>query len=370
MKKFLRFSFLSLLLAVCSTAFAQTTFDFDNDYATLFPSLPGTSTNESGDGDFNEATTCTLDGVSVTVSAKDPDNNSANRIWSSTPRLRMYSGTLTITAPEGSNLTTIEFNYGKWNANTTVDKGEIADQGNDLATWTGESNSVVLSIGGNTQLHSLTVYLDGAAPVPAENVKFVKATSVESGKRYLIVADVDGALQVAKPITSNYGYLYVSECTAGADGSIEMLSDNANIFTITEREAGDPASYVITQSDGRSLYQTGTYDSFNVSDEITDNSLWTISANEDSTFTITNISVNKTVQFSEQYSSFGSYADAGTGLLPYLYVESDTATGIADAVVDKVVENENAPVYNLAGQRVSKDTKGIVIRSGKKYLNK
>lgn len=32
--------------------------------------------------------------------------------------------------------------------------------------------------------------------------------------------------------------------------------------------------------------------------------------------------------------------------------------------------NENAPVYNLAGQRVSKDTKGILIQNGKKFINK
>ena len=32
--------------------------------------------------------------------------------------------------------------------------------------------------------------------------------------------------------------------------------------------------------------------------------------------------------------------------------------------------NENAPVFNLAGQRVSKDTKGILIQNGKKFIVK
>ena len=32
--------------------------------------------------------------------------------------------------------------------------------------------------------------------------------------------------------------------------------------------------------------------------------------------------------------------------------------------------NENAPIYNLAGQRVSKDYKGVVIQNGKKFIKK
>lgn len=43
------------------------------------------------------------------------------------------------------------------------------------------------------------------------------------------------------------------------------------------------------------------------------------------------------------------------------------ATGISDLTADKA--DANAPVYNLAGQRVSKDTKGILIQNGKKFIN-
>ena len=44
------------------------------------------------------------------------------------------------------------------------------------------------------------------------------------------------------------------------------------------------------------------------------------------------------------------------------------STNIDAITVDK--ENVNAPIYNLAGQRVSKDTKGILIKNGKKFINK
>lgn len=36
----------------------------------------------------------------------------------------------------------------------------------------------------------------------------------------------------------------------------------------------------------------------------------------------------------------------------------------------EVAKNENAPIYNLAGQRVDKNYKGVVIQNGKKFINK
>lgn len=47
---------------------------------------------------------------------------------------------------------------------------------------------------------------------------------------------------------------------------------------------------------------------------------------------------------------------------------SNGSTGISGIVSD--AENTNAPVYNLAGQRVNKNAKGILIQNGKKFINK
>lgn len=38
--------------------------------------------------------------------------------------------------------------------------------------------------------------------------------------------------------------------------------------------------------------------------------------------------------------------------------------------VNNGIVNENAPIYNLAGQRVGKDYKGVVIQNGKKFIKK
>ena len=49
-------------------------------------------------------------------------------------------------------------------------------------------------------------------------------------------------------------------------------------------------------------------------------------------------------------------------------ITMDVPTGINGIVSDKAAKN--APVYNLAGQRVDSSYKGVVIRNGKKFVNK
>ena len=55
------------------------------------------------------------------------------------------------------------------------------------------------------------------------------------------------------------------------------------------------------------------------------------------------------------------------------FLRSVTITTVSAAGIKNVqtIEvNEKAPVYNLAGQRVSKDYKGVVIQNGKKFVRK
>lgn len=49
--------------------------------------------------------------------------------------------------------------------------------------------------------------------------------------------------------------------------------------------------------------------------------------------------------------------------------ELTTGTGISSTVVASKV-NANAPIYNLAGQKVNKSYKGVVIQNGKKFVQK
>ena len=55
------------------------------------------------------------------------------------------------------------------------------------------------------------------------------------------------------------------------------------------------------------------------------------------------------------------------------FLRSVTITTVSAAGIKNVqtIEvNENAPIYNLAGQRVDKDYKGVVVQNGKKFIKK
>lgn len=56
------------------------------------------------------------------------------------------------------------------------------------------------------------------------------------------------------------------------------------------------------------------------------------------------------------------------GLYGYQFTPNGAVSGINDITVN--AENSNANVYNLVGQRVSKDANGILIKNGKKFIQK
>jgi hypothetical protein len=153
MNKILRYSFVALMAMIGLNGMAQgVTFDFDNDYAKLFPTLAGTSSNDSQDGDFTAATTSTaVEGFTVTVSAADEGVRNANRIWSGAPRLRMYSGTFTVS---GKGIKKIEFTGHNTNFNLVPNDGTLEGK-----TWTGSSSYVIFAVTKNTQISSIVVTL-------------------------------------------------------------------------------------------------------------------------------------------------------------------------------------------------------------------
>ena len=160
MKKLL-LSILTLCCAVAAGAQTDVKFDFDNNATALF-GIEGRSSNDSSDGDITEAVTATLDGVKLTVSAMAEGAKTPNRLWATSPTLRMYSGTMTIDA--GSHkITGIKVTQGKWNASNEFDSGTFA---NNVWSPSGDASKVVLTIAGNTQLKDMTVSLDGAEPEP------------------------------------------------------------------------------------------------------------------------------------------------------------------------------------------------------------
>ncbi len=141
---------------------------------------------------------------------------------------------------------------------------------------------------------------------------FEKVTEFAAGS-YLIHSQ--GFAATALSETGNYGYL--PQFAVAANGN--FIETNAYYaFTFTEVEGG----YTIQDTFGRFVYQTGTYNSFNVAAEMpAEGAVWTVAIDETTgEATITNTSVNKYIQYSSQYNSYGSYATAqNKGHLPSLY---------------------------------------------------
>lgn len=176
MKKTLRFFLAVMALMLCGNVMAQktVTFDFNENVATIFPTITsyssGTGSTYVADGEFMETTTSTaIEGVTVTVSASAPDAQNRNRLWATNPRLRMYDGTLTITSTS-DKITKMEItrttNNGLVANNNTVDTGALttSDQvKNGVVEWAGEAQSVTITIAGNTQFSKIVVTIGGEA---------------------------------------------------------------------------------------------------------------------------------------------------------------------------------------------------------------
>lgn len=203
---------------------------------------------------------------------------------------------------------------------------------------------------------------------------YKKATSFKDGGKYIMGFPIEGTDSVfyAYPISASksYGYLTGTKVEA-KDGKIEVRSDYDDTFTFKSDEQGDEGDYNIVQPDGRMLYLKGTYASFNVDKAPTSGHVWTVTFDETTgEATIQNKTNSHYVTgtlYKGKTSEFYEFTTAeNVSIKPVLYVLDNTATSIEGIESHKAVAN--AAIYNLAGQRVSKAYKGVVIKNGKKYI--
>jgi len=149
-------------------------------------------------------------------------------------------------------------------------------------------------------------------PVTSD-LRFRKATSVSSGKLYVMV---NAAGKVAIPIkeTFSYGYLYVEDPKA-TEGDV-ITTTSANAITFTASGTG----FTMRDSYGRylSMDNVESHKSFQLYTSPEAGSVWTVAAEADGTFKIVNESrPTFTVNWVNQYNNF-SPATSGDGL-PMLY---------------------------------------------------
>ena len=402
MNKILRISMIAVLALIANFSFGQTVFNFDNDYKTLFPDLPGVSSSTSKDGDFTKATTCTVDGIKVTISKKTSGSNE-NRIWASSPRLRMYSGTMTIEAPEGKKISGISFTNGKWNTGNKSDVGTLTDKG----VWKGDANKVVVTIAANTQIKSMTVTLAGTVitykDVPSVkdlltnytsattnlNLKLTNAkvlyVNTYNGTVNTYVREGDAAIELRTlgfnmPVNStisgtvkvdldySYGvpYLKANDATNDESLTIKESTEEAQpiVATVADIVAKKYINDLVIIKDVKFTKEsvtsgTSTRTNYYINDGDKKVQLY-------DKFQVSDLA---TLTDGETYTVQGLFGQIFKDVPEILMTEKvAVTTGINNITTDATLEN--APAFNLAGQKVGKAYKGVVIKAGKKFVQK
>ena len=148
---------------------------------------------------------------------------------------------------------------------------------------------------------------------------FKKVTEMKGGKWYAIIAN--GKAMTA--ITSNYGYGQVLAATVNADNTTSLPASCAFGFLT------NGGGYTMQQYDDKYLYQTGTFNSFNVATTVSSGHIWTVSMDNEGVATSTNSAVSKYIQLDSQYGTYGSY-NSVKGTKPALY---------------ELVEVDNTPIF-------------------------
>ncbi|MDE6285700.1 MAG: hypothetical protein K2L99_01740, partial [Muribaculaceae bacterium] len=314
------------------------------------------------------------DGFTVVAAKADGSSVPAVLPAANPTALRVYAkSTVTVS---GEKLTKIVFKLADTQAarytTFTPNTGAVATQaaGDTEITWTGDAASVTFTVGElatlgtestkNGQIHIASIIITGEGgeggdtpvtpPTPTGKEYTVINTMVAGD--YVIAAGEHAMDQL--PESKNYGYPGVVAATFADD----VLTTAAPVFTFVTATGG----YYIKCADGRYLYQTGNYNSFNVSETPSDEGIFTVTLAADGTATITNTNVNKTLAFDSNFNSFGSYPEVGDRELPKLYIGK--GTGIAE------IATEDAPVeyFNLQGVRINEPAAGQVVirRQGNK----
>ena len=320
----------------------------------------------------------------------------------------MYSGTLTIQAPEGKQISKIEIAQKKWNANTKVDNGTLDNKGN----WTGSANKVVYSIAGNTQIKTMTVTLgEGGTPQPPVEITYTDVASVKdllanytedtknlnltltnakvtyvneyNGTINTYVREGDAAIElrtlgfnmpvnsiltgkVKVDLTFNYGVPYL----------VANAGTNDESITVTEStEAAQPIEATVADIiANKYLNDLVTIKGFTFSKEEYQAGKFNYYANDGEQKIMIYDKFNKIggvaeLTEGEKYTVTGLYGAIFKGTPEIIPTQAvvPTSTGISNITVTTA---DNAPAYNLAGQKVNAAYKGIVIKNGKKMIKK
>ena len=357
MKRKLRFSILMLLMAVCGAANVQAenvTFTFNTDEGLKALNIAKPKTSNGTNLDTEKPYTMGI----VSMLAKNASGKKATptRVWNSKGKLdlRIYKGSsLTFSVPEGYTITEVKMKGTKIDNLSNLNNG----------SWKkGEENEISFTANDTQNINTITVTYKKKTPAPTS----VSVTIGKTGYATLYYSSL--ALTVPAGVK---GYT----CSlAGGSFKMEEVFTEGKII---------PAGTGVLLNGNPGIY------TFNVSSEAgtfgADNN-WLKGSDEEAMteggerYYMLSLDANNTE------GSVGFYWGVANGEAfkngahkAYLCVK-DNATGAKTCyrfdgqttAIDGTRANKptaaDGAVYNLAGQRVDRSYKGVVIKNGKKYI--
>lgn len=410
MNKILRYSLVCLLAIICGSTYAQeVTINFDDDYETLFPEMgtsSGSGENYVSDGEFaSNFTTTPQDGITFTIEASSEEAAYRNRLWASAPRLRMYDGTLSINSEKAFSkiVFTLSTNKARIADENTVDKGSLTKtdkQSNATVIWTGDATtSLVITIAGNTQFSKAVVTLgeggggdtpptpsfDG--PTVSNIAAFLECTEEaklqlsdalvtyvnDYNGLQLFVRDNTGAMVIDKNMDFTgikTGDILTCDII-GKPGSISgfknafLKSDNSSIENLSTSTGEVTYKEISIDEAGDFMCDAIVLKNATIADKKA-----SVDGDEIALYDRFKLGLLDELDESSTYNVYGLIYDGGDqyGMeIVVVKIELADNSGVNAITANK---NSNAPVYNMAGQRVSKAVKGVYIQNGKKFVVK
>lgn len=298
------------------------------------------------------------------------EKNDGTKVRYDADHMRLYNkNTLTITAPDGYVITNITMvsTGGDWNTGMSANVGTYNDEldTDNKAYWSGISNSVAFTPAGTHRIASAVITLAPYATISLN-------------------ADCnDGEGNI-------YGtYSNSSAFIVPADLTVSAISVEGNKLTVTNYKEGDIVKAntgvmvsSTTAGDHTIIlsYETGTEIAGNMLKASGDAGKSAVEMNEANTsFYRLTMHNDETIGFYWGAADGAAFAiaankaylavpdGAGARIAGFnLFEEEGEATAIEGV---KTIDTD-APVFNLNGQRVNGNAKGLLIKNGKKFMNR
>lgn len=390
MNKFLRYSFIALLALVCNVTFGQeVTLDFTNNTNWKFPN--GNTNAKKEAADFTDGT------YTVTVAAP-------------TAYYWLSSNKALLMGKSGATLTLPKFNF-------EVERIDVIGSENGSTKTT--RNIFVGDKAASTQTTSVngTKKYEIAADYQAANTVYtIKVTNANNDQIQKVLIWKKGTTQPeVTPTAANIAAFKA----LGVDKEAILTLTNAQVQYV-----GTNDMYIVDATGGIDIYKsdlkytagqilngtiTATYDVFNKLPQlinITENKLTAtdgtvtpvemsvedaaLAENACKLIKITNVKAvkignnyytdeNKTILFYDKFKlnytvDTEKECDYTGIIIPFKAQMqlAPTVTPVTSNINGITIDDAdaNAPVYNLAGQKVSESYKGVVIKAGKKFVQK